>query len=86
LIRGESIQNAKYLKQVICSRGKKYWKFDSGIVREIPDVKDKNKVINDARIRLLHRGANAIYYAIKQFYFWAGMKEDISELIKKCEK
>ena len=32
-----------------------------------------------------HRSVGSVYYAIKFYYYWPGIKNDIEKVIRKCE-
>lgn len=83
--KGKKIINGKLKKHVIECEGKKFWRFDSGIIREIPEENKKNSIIIETHIKLQHRSTEAVYYELKKEYYWINMKEDINTILAKCE-
>ena len=53
----------------------------------VPDVKDlKKKLLFEAHntVFTMHPGGNKMYQDLKQFYWWKGMKRDVTEYVSKC--
>jgi hypothetical protein len=48
----------------------------------------KRKILQDNHDSVLggHRGMNKTYEAIKMYYQWPNMKEEIEEYVRICEK
>ncbi|ELQ76859.1 hypothetical protein, LTR Retrotransposon [Trachipleistophora hominis] len=74
--------NKKHLCTVY---GKKYWRFDSGIIKEVPEKENTEKPIIEAYLKTNHRKLEPIYYELKERYYWLGMKRHITEIIKRYE-
>ncbi|ELQ75842.1 retroviral ribonuclease H, LTR Retrotransposon, partial [Trachipleistophora hominis] len=69
-------------KHLFAVDGKKYCRFDSGIVRGVPESENTEKLIIEAHLKTNHRGLVPIYYELKERYYWLGMKRHITEIIK----
>lgn len=52
----------------------------------MPESKTRKEIILDCHKKLLHRGTNTIYYALKEKWYWYGMKKDIDDVLSKCEE
>ncbi|KAF9761577.1 Pro-Pol polyprotein [Nosema granulosis] len=50
----------------------------------MPKDKRTNSVIK-VNNELNHRGVKGTYYNLKQNWYWPGMKDEISRIIKECE-
>ena len=53
----------------------------------VPDDKElKKKLLYEAHNTLftMHPGGNKMYQDLKQFYWWKGMKRDVTEYVSKC--
>ena len=53
----------------------------------VPNVMDLRKKIlyeSDNTVFTMHPGGNKMYQDMKQYYWWRGMKKDISEYVSKC--
>ena len=50
------------------------------------DKKLKKKLLFEAHntIFSIHPGGNKMYQDLKQFYWWKGMKRDVTEYVSKC--
>ncbi|ELQ75526.1 RNA-directed DNA polymerase, LTR Retrotransposon, partial [Trachipleistophora hominis] len=73
-------------KKHLCTvDGKKHWRLDSGIVREVPEKENAEKLVIEAHLKTNHRGLEPICYEPKERYYWLGMKRHITEIIKRCE-
>ncbi|MGL5636186.1 MAG: integrase zinc binding domain-containing protein, partial [Bacteroidales bacterium] len=84
--KGRKIISAKESKHMIEHNGKKYWRFDTGIIREIPRVEARKKLIIEAHEDLLHGGLETAYHKLKSLWYWLGIKSDVANVIKECEK
>ena len=53
----------------------------------VPDVKDLRKMIMEeahCSAYAMHSGSTKIYRAIKENYWWLGMKRDVAEFVSRC--
>ena len=53
----------------------------------VPDDKElKKKLLFEAHntVFTMHPGGNKMYQDLKQFYWWKGMKRDVTEYVSKC--
>ena len=53
----------------------------------VPDDKElKQKLLSEAHTTVftMHPGGNKMYQDLKQFYWWKGMKRDVTEYVSKC--
>ena len=53
----------------------------------VPDDKElKKKLLSEAHntIFTMHPGGNKMYQDLKQFYWWKGMKRDVTEYVSRC--
>ena len=53
----------------------------------VPDDKElKKKLLSEAHntVFTMHHGGNKMYQDLKQFYWWKGMKRDVTEYVSKC--
>ena len=53
----------------------------------VPDDKElKQKLLFEAHntVFTMHSGGNKMYQDLKQFYWWKGMKRDVTEYVSKC--
>ena len=53
----------------------------------MPDNKElKKKLLFEAHntVFTMHPGGNKMYQDLKQFYWWKGMKKDVTEYVSKC--
>ena len=53
----------------------------------VPDDKElKKKLLFEAHntVFTMHSGGNKMYRDLKQFYWWKGMKRDVTEYVSKC--
>ncbi|KAF9752815.1 Transposon Tf2-9 polyprotein, partial [Nosema granulosis] len=75
----------KILKHTIINEGKEYWKFDNGTQKEIPKIEERDRIIRGIHIKLNHRGVKGTHYQLKQDYYWPGMKEMVTKILKECE-
>ena len=53
----------------------------------VPDDKElKKKLLYEAHntVFIMHPGGNKMYQDLKQFYWWKGMKRDVTEYVSKC--
>lgn len=82
--RAKAIIIGKENKHIVEHENKRYWKFDSGEVREIPDEANRIEMIRQRHCELGHRNVTCIYYDLKKRYYWFGMKKEIEECIKNC--
>ncbi|KAM0687638.1 hypothetical protein COBT_001119 [Conglomerata obtusa] len=73
--KGTNIKDGKFKKHVFEENKKTYWRFDSGLIREVPLYENKKKIINETHELLKHRGTEACYYEIKKRWYWIGMKK-----------
>ena len=50
------------------------------------DMRLKKKILYESHntVFTMHPGSNKMYQDMKQFYWWQGMKKDISEYVAKC--
>lgn len=83
--KGLRSMQGKINKHVVIENNKSYWISDNGCKREMPDVDKRKEIIVNAHEETHHRGVEATYYAVKQKYYWIGMKKTIENVIKKCE-
>lgn len=83
--KGKKIVEGRLNKHVIEMDGEQFWRFDSGIVRKIPKINERNDLIIQTHEKLKHRGLEAVYYDLKKEYYWLGMSEEIKETLKKCQ-
>ena len=83
--RGEKIKEGKRKVHEIERDGKKFWRFDHGEEREIPDESIRTEMIKQVHEVLQHRGYKAVMYRIRKTHYWPGMKDTIREELKKCE-
>lgn len=82
--KGDSIKAAKAKKHITEEDGKKYWTFDDGERREIPEDTIKEALVEQVHEKLNHRSMEAVYYNLKKTYYWPGMKAYIREQLRKC--
>ncbi|KAF9749472.1 Transposon Ty4-H Gag-Pol polyprotein, partial [Nosema granulosis] len=82
---GDKVKSGKWTKHVIDKEGRKFWRFDSGKEVEIPDIGRRNELVEDAHVKTNHKGIEAVYYEMKDKFYWPGIKESIANKIKKCE-
>lgn len=78
-------QEGRWKKHAVKEDGKLFWIFDSGVKVEIPDEKDRKKLIDDCHKEKGHRSMLSVYYGMKNNYYWPGMKKDIENELRKCE-
>ena len=53
----------------------------------VPNVMDlRKKILYESHntVFTMHLGGNKMYQDMKQYYWWRGMKKDISEYVSKC--
>ena len=53
----------------------------------VPDDKEvKNKLLYEAhnRVFTMHPGGTKMYQDLKQYYWWRGMKRDVTKYVSKC--
>ena len=53
----------------------------------VPNVMElKKKILYESHntVFTMHPGSNKMYQDMKQYYWWQGMKKDISEYVAKC--
>ncbi len=72
----------KHVKKV---DDKEIWVFDSGREAEIPKKEIRESLIMSTHENLGHRSLGTVYYDMKFKYYWPGIKQDIEEVIKRCE-
>ncbi len=84
--RSEKQNKGKWEKHVENIDGKMVWRFDSGRTAEIPQESERENLIFKYHENQGHRSLGAVYYAMKFDYYWPGIKKDIEETLKKCEK
>ncbi|KAF9752783.1 Transposon Tf2-6 polyprotein, partial [Nosema granulosis] len=75
----------KIMKHTIINREKEYAKFDDGSQKEIPKIEERNELIEEIHTDLNHRGVKATHYKLKQKYYWPGMKDSVTRILKECE-
>ncbi|KAF9756208.1 hypothetical protein NGRA_3258, partial [Nosema granulosis] len=75
----------KILKHTSAVEGKEYWRFDDGSQKEILRIEDRETTILKIHRELNHRDVKATYYQLKQKYYWPGMKDMVTKLLKECE-
>ena len=88
--RDEKLSNI--VERVQRGNGKEYMLANDGALyyRDrlcVPDSNDlKRSVMDEAHLTkyTMHAGGNKMYRALKQHYWWSGMKKDISEYVAKC--
>jgi hypothetical protein len=83
--KGKKTIEGKIEKHLFVSEGRNYWRFDSGIIREVPDVGERRNLAREKHEELLHRGVESVYYELKQKFYWIGMKATIFEVLSKCK-
>lgn len=42
-------------------------------------------MIRNVHESLMHRGLEAVYYNIRESYYWPGIKKEIGKVLKECE-
>lgn len=77
--KGTAIIEGKKAKHLFEFEGKTYWRFDSGIIREVPHIEDRKKIIIETHEKLLHRVIECVKYEIKKIYYWFGLNKDIQD-------
>ena len=53
----------------------------------VPDDKEvKNKLLYEAHntVFTMHPGGTKMYQDLKQYYYWRGMKRDVTKYVSKC--
>ncbi|WUR04686.1 endonuclease [Vairimorpha necatrix] len=78
-------QIGKWKKHVIVENGLNYRKFDNNKMADIPEEKDRPKLIEKYHELKGHRSMISVYYEMKSKYYWPGMKKDIEAELSKCE-
>ena len=50
------------------------------------DIELKKKIVNESHntVFTMHPGSNKMYQDMKRYYWWQGMKKDISKYVSKC--
>lgn len=84
-VRGNKIKETLKKKHMFECEGKKFWRFDTGVIREIPEEGMRERIICDVHEKRLHRGVDTIIYDIKRNWYWPKMREDIVAVVKACE-
>ena len=74
-------QNEKHKTE---KNGKNIWVFDSGKECIIPDISEQKNIIFKKHVELSHRSVEPVYYALKDVYYWIGMKKTIGMVLKEC--
>lgn len=72
----------KHVKKV---DDKEIWVFDSGGEAEIPKKEIRESLIMSTHENSGHRSLGTVYYDMKFKYYWPDIKQDIEEVIKRCE-
>ena len=85
IVKKSKFKEGKWNKHVEMIDEKEYWKFDSGKICEIPKIENRKKLVIDIDLTVLHKGLESTYYAMKDIYYWPGIKETIKRVIKECE-
>lgn len=83
--RGMKIRESLERKHMFENNGNKFWRFDTGIIREIPDESARRKIIMEMHEKRLLRSGEAILCELKKQWYWLKMREDILETIKVSE-
>ena len=65
--------------------GKKFWVFDKGREDEMSPGEEGEKLIYDCHVNLSHRCRKTVYYEPRKRYYWSEIKDQIYEVIKRCE-
>lgn len=65
-IKGAQIIQGKEKYHVIENDGKAYWRFDSGIMKEIPKKDERKHMIQEIHKDMLHRGLETVYHELKK--------------------
>lgn len=79
------MKQAKLEKHLIEVEERQFWRFGSGIIREIPNIEKRKQIIEEVHKKLLHREIEPVYYKLKERHYWPGIKREIEEIIKKCQ-
>lgn len=75
----------KFNNNVIESYGKKFWRFDSGECKELPNEQIREKIILEAHEKILHLSAEYTYYEIRKRFYWPRLRENVDRTLKACE-
>ncbi|KAF9756190.1 Transposon Tf2-9 polyprotein, partial [Nosema granulosis] len=75
----------KWNKHVKKDGDKEIWIFDSGREAEIPKKEIRESLIMSTHEDLGHRSLGSVYYDMKFHYYWPGIKQDIEDVLKRCE-
>ena len=51
----------------------------------IPPISERYQIIWEAHLALNHRSKNFVYYHLQKTYYWNGMIDDISFVLKHCK-
>lgn len=79
------ILEGKIEKHVLVENGEKFWINDNGLKRRMPEQEEWKNLILNAHKETNHRGLESTYYALKDKFYWIGMKKCIEEELKRCE-
>lgn len=52
---------------------------------EIPEIKNKKKLVLQAHINSGHMGCNVVYQNLKNDFYWTGITKTIENIYKKCK-
>ncbi|MGL4850595.1 MAG: reverse transcriptase domain-containing protein, partial [Clostridium sp.] len=83
--RIEKQKQGKVNKHTFIKDGKEFWEFSSGERKEVMPKELREVNILKVHNELNHRGVKGTYYNLKQYWYWPGMKDEISRVIKKCD-
>ena len=76
--------NTKYQKHVKIVDGIKYWQFNDDKCVKLPEVEERKDICVREHEKLQHRGAECVYYSLKQRMYWPGIKATIEKVVKQC--
>lgn len=62
------------------------WRFDSGRIAEIPEENQRDQLIFKYHENLGPRSLGDVHYAMKFDYYWQGIKKDIKETLRRCDR
>ncbi|KAF9742200.1 Pro-Pol polyprotein, partial [Nosema granulosis] len=82
--RSEKQNEGKIKKHIEEVDGIQYWNFDSGMRVLLPKENDREKLVLEKHLKLGHRSVTSVHYNLKNMYYWPGMKNDITEILKNC--
>ncbi len=81
----EKQKQGKVDKHTVVKDGRKYWEFSSGERKEIMPKENRKDSVIRIHETLNHRGVKGTYYNLKQNWYWPGMKDEISRILKECD-